>query len=304
MYGSRFGDPLFRFHELARNFEQCRANFFYADSPAHGWEEGGYVRAVLARVAVDGPMQILFARPMLGIVALGLVLGLAMRWRKDASATPILAWLAALALAFNFGSTSFSEYRPVVLLSTYLYPLLLPACLLCGAAAATWNGSRLVRAGFAVFIAGAGLVAVAVNVRDLGPARAMRALAAEVPAGARTAIDFRGTTAWSYVRDGIPEAGSDAVSFEAIAGPEEVDFVVVRDDILEFLRWNYGYRRPEWIDRLGQDGKTEAVSTRGGMRMYRVKGTSAEDSSTGHGAVVPVSPYSRVSPCSRVSPYS
>lgn len=272
MYATRFGDPLFRFHELARNFEQCRVNFFYADSPAHGWADGGYAAALVRRIAVDGPRQVLFARPMLGLVALGIVGGIALWRRKDAAAIAVLAWLIALALAFNFGSTSLSEYRPVVLMSTYLHPLLLPACLLCGATAATYSGSRPVRMGFAAFMATAGLLSLAMNMRDLGTMASLRDIAAEVPDGARTAIDFRGTTAWSYVRDRIPEVGPDTVPFEAIEGPEEVEFVVVRDDIVEFLRWNYGYRTPEWIERLGQDGRTAAAGARGGIRLYRVTG--------------------------------
>ena len=270
-YASAVGDPLFRFHELARNFEQCRENFFYADSPAHGWPEGGYGAAVLERLAIAGPAQILFSRPSLGIGFLGLVAGLALARRGDGARAPALAWLALLALAFNFGSTSLAEYRPVVPASTYFYPLVLPACLLCGAAAAAWHGHRIVRVMFALFITAAGVTALAVNARDLGPTARLRALAGEVPEGSRVAIDFRGTTAWSYLTGGAPHIDPGVVAFEAVTGPDEVDFVVVREGVLGFLRDNYRYGPPAWVARLGDGERAEEIIRTGNERLFRIR---------------------------------
>lgn len=268
-YAAKVGDPLFRFHELARNFEQCRENFFYADSPAHGWPDGGYANAVTSRLAVAGPKQLLFARPTLGLGFLGLLAGIALWRRKDAAGMAILAWLGLLGLAFNFGSTSLSEYRPVVPASTYFYPIVLPACLLCGAAAATWNGSRLVRVGFPTFVAVAGLLAIAVNIRDREPVTRLRAAGASVPDGARVAIDFRGTTTWSYLRHGTPDVRTEVVPFDLVDDPDTIDFLVVRDDTIRFLRDNYRYEPPSWVGRLGEDGRTRAVSQHGDITVYR-----------------------------------
>jgi len=268
-YAAKTGDPLFRFHELARNFEQCRENFFYADSPAHGWPEGGYASAVMTRLAVAGPKQLLFARPTLGLGCLALVAGLALWRRGDAVAGPIIAWLVLLGLAFNFGSTSLSEYRPVVPASTYFYPIVLPACLLCGAAATTWIGSRIVRASFAMFIAIAGLLSLAVNLRDREPMAAIRACAAAVPEGARVAIDFRGTTSWAYARTGTPAVGDDMRSLDEIQDPDDVDFVVVRRGTLAFLKANYRYRPPSWLEELERSDRSDRVFETHDMIVYR-----------------------------------
>lgn len=270
-YAARTGDPLHRFHELARNFEQCRENFFYADSPAHGWPEGGYAKAVLTRIAIAGPKQILFARPMLGLGFLGMLAGFILWRRNDASAVPVLAWLVLLALAFNFGSTSLTEYRPVVPASTYFQPIVLPACLLCGALVAARIGSRWVRGGVAAFLVAAGVLSIAVNVEDRQATARLRHWAGTLPDEARVAIDFRGTVTWSYLREGTPAVGPETVAFEAIRGPDEVDFVVVRGDALEFLRGNYRYEPPAWLGGLGEDGRTEEIARVGNDRLYRVR---------------------------------
>jgi hypothetical protein len=269
VYSAKVGDPLFRFHELARNFQQCRENFFYADSPAHGWPEGGYTSAVLTRLVIAGPTQLLFARPTLGIGFLALVAGIALWRRKDPSVVPILAWLVSLGLAFNFGSTSLSEYRPIVPASTYFQPIVLPACLLCGAAASAWSGSRVVRTGFAAIVTIAGLLSLAVNTRDREPMARLRATAATVPDGARVTIDFRGTTAWSYIRRGTPEVGADVVPFETVKQPDAIDYLVVREGTIAFLHDNYLYQPPSWVADLGEDGQTSEVSQIGDIRLFR-----------------------------------
>lgn len=268
-YAAKTGDPLFRFHELARNFEQCRENFFYADSPAHGWPEGEYASAVITRLALAGPKQLLFARPTLGIGCLALVAGLVLWRRRDAVVAPILAWLVLLGLAFNFGSTSLSEYRPVVPASTYFYPIVLPACLLCGAAAARWGGSRVVRASFAIFMAISGLLSLAVNLRDREPMAAIRACSAAVPEGARVAIDFRGATSWAYARTGTPAVGGATRSLDEIQGPGEVDFVVVRRETLAFLKANYRYEPPAWLGELDRSDRADRTFEAHDMVVYR-----------------------------------
>lgn len=268
-YAAKTGDPLFRFHELARNFEQCRENFFYADSPAHGWPDGGYASALMTRLALSGPKQLLFSRPTLGIGCLALVAGLALRRRRDPLVAPILGWLVLLGLAFNFGSTSLSEYRPVVPASTYFYPIVLPASLLCGAAAATWNRSRMVRLGFAIFIAIAGLLSLAVNLRDRETMAEIRACSAAVPEGARVAIDFRGTTSLAYARTGIPVGSGDTRTLDEIRSPSDVDFVVVRGETLEFLKANYRYEPPAWLAELERSDRANRVFEAGDTVVYR-----------------------------------
>lgn len=45
----------------------------------------------------------------------------------------VVLWFGAVALAYNFMSTSFAEYKPLVLFSRYLYPVLLPSVILTSA---------------------------------------------------------------------------------------------------------------------------------------------------------------------------
>ncbi len=119
----RTGDILFRFHTTERNYERHAVWFF-------SWESGHYLRTVLIRLFWTGPKIMLWSSELGRIPAFGLLgaVWVIMHRRRQLLFPAI--WLVSLLLLFNFGSASLTSYQPLRLFSRYLYPLLLPSCLL------------------------------------------------------------------------------------------------------------------------------------------------------------------------------
>ncbi|MFM8393385.1 MAG: ArnT family glycosyltransferase [Acidobacteriota bacterium] len=129
-YYSRTGDLLYRLHTTENNFRVCAALFFDSSSAVFGWQEGGYLRALLKRLLYAGPRDILLSRLYLFLPALAL---LGMAWKGFVGRRQQLLvnlWFVSLLLMFNFMTSSFSSYKPLVIIDRYLYQLLLPAVLL------------------------------------------------------------------------------------------------------------------------------------------------------------------------------
>jgi 4-amino-4-deoxy-L-arabinose transferase-like glycosyltransferase len=128
-YYSRTGDLLYRLHTTENNFRVCAALFFDSSSAVFGWQDGGYVRALLKRLFYSGPRDIMLSRLYLGLPALALLgiawkgfVGMRQHWLVN-------LWLITLLLMFNFMTSSFSSYKPLVIIDRYLYQLMLPAVL-------------------------------------------------------------------------------------------------------------------------------------------------------------------------------
>ncbi len=126
----RTEDFFFHFHELERNNELASVWFFNESSPIFGWKPGEYWIALLKRILYEGPKRTLLA-PQLGFIpGIGFfVLVYGIIYRRREILFPGI-WLGSLLLFYIFGSTSFSSYRPIPLFDRYLYPLLLPSCIL------------------------------------------------------------------------------------------------------------------------------------------------------------------------------
>lgn len=122
------GDPFFRFHATEQNYVKCSAWFFYESSPHFGWSGTSYGKALLVRLALNGPKDMLSAFSFLPAFA-GLALAWGVVFRERRLVIPGI-WLVTLAIMFNFMSSSLQSYRPLPLLWRYVYPLLLPSVLL------------------------------------------------------------------------------------------------------------------------------------------------------------------------------
>lgn len=128
-YFHRTGDLLYRLHTTENNFRVCAALFFDSSSAVFGWQDGGYLRALLKRLLYAGPRDILLSRLYLCLPALAL---LGMAWKAYAGRHQHLLvnlWFITLLLMFNFMTSSFSSYKPLVIIDRYLYQLMLPAIL-------------------------------------------------------------------------------------------------------------------------------------------------------------------------------
>ena len=77
-YFHRTGDLLYRLHTTENNFRVCAALFFDSSSAVFGWQDGGYLRALLKRLLYAGPRDILLSRLYLFLPALAL---LGMAWK-------------------------------------------------------------------------------------------------------------------------------------------------------------------------------------------------------------------------------
>ena len=129
MYYHTVGDFLYRYHETERNYEISKTLFF-SEGGQYGWEKGHYLKAVFKRIFYAGPNAILFSKtygwlPVWGCIAL--MYSFFIRDRRFLF--PGL-WLLSLILIYNFGSSSLSAYRPLVLYDRYLFPLFLPSAIL------------------------------------------------------------------------------------------------------------------------------------------------------------------------------
>jgi 4-amino-4-deoxy-L-arabinose transferase-like glycosyltransferase len=106
VYYSRVGDPLFRFHEMSRNYELYKS-WFFAEGSRYGWKAGeDYHWAVVKRVLWTGPRTILFSTAFLGYTLIAaLVAGadsaVGRRKRRLTS-----GWFLYLCAVFNFGSSA------------------------------------------------------------------------------------------------------------------------------------------------------------------------------------------------------
>ena len=126
-YAVTAGDPFRRMHETERMYAQTKAYLFYEGS-RFGWPVGSSrLKAVLARLFSEGPRLILLNErflllPMVGLLAVAH----GAYWRRRAFFLPGV-WLITLLAAYNFATTSFSSYTPLVLYHRNLHPLALPS---------------------------------------------------------------------------------------------------------------------------------------------------------------------------------
>jgi 4-amino-4-deoxy-L-arabinose transferase-like glycosyltransferase len=123
------GDWLFHFHEMERNYRQ-HTNAFFVPGSKLAAAGSGFHEAVLRRLLVSGPMTIFLKSQFLYLPLFAAIAVLhAIYWRNKSFLIPAV-WFVTLVLMFNFSSSSFTSYVPLVLFDRYLYPILLPATML------------------------------------------------------------------------------------------------------------------------------------------------------------------------------
>ena len=124
------GDPLFRAHEIERNYRQW-PNGFFTEGSDFGWQPGqSYGRALFDRLFVAGPAMFFLDRSMLFLPLIGLVTTVYAWWRRDDAFVIPALWLWTLVLMFNFSSSSMTTYTPLALFQRYLYPIFAPSIVL------------------------------------------------------------------------------------------------------------------------------------------------------------------------------
>lgn len=263
-YHIHTGDWLFRYHETERNYQASAVNrFFFAEGSRHGWEPGHYWEAVTRRLLVDGPQTILFNRALGGTtLAATLAIGYAVV-RRRCDLALVGGWFLSIALQLNFGSTSLLTYRPLVFLNEYLYPLVLPACVLTASlldsllphnlevSASPLDRERgfwglVVATGLALTMVGGNLWTAAKSPQSPVERAVARQLSPSdvLYTDSRTASVLR--FFWKYPeRDGLASFEGRRLS-EIPAGA----YVLINRPRMEFLRSVYGVSPPEFYQAV------------------------------------------------------
>jgi len=130
-YQSVAGDPLFRFHEIERNYRQLE-NWFFAEGSKFGWQEGeSYALAIVKRLFISGPATLLLDYDwFLFLPLIGLIAAFHGWYSRDKSFLIPSLWLVTLLLMFNFASSSLSSYMPLALFHRYFYLIIFPSIVL------------------------------------------------------------------------------------------------------------------------------------------------------------------------------
>jgi hypothetical protein len=258
-YRALTGDPYFRLHMIEKNYQQCAVWFFDQSSPYFGWEEGGRKAALLKRLFVSGPKSILLGASWSALPAFALVgVAWAVVFRHRSFAIPA-TWLVVLLAMFNFMSSSFQSYKPLVTIDHHLYPILFPSALvfagLLANLLATDNETNAHHDG--VFWACLLLMLYCVccvrqwpHLFTCKPESAERAVAARL--GEKDVIysDYRSVSSLVFFRSGSLLSSSDnTLPYESVDPDKMVKgaCVLVDRKMSDFLAFSYKYRPPSFV---------------------------------------------------------
>jgi hypothetical protein len=254
-YQAFTGDPLFHFHELERNYEQNYVWFFRQSSPYFGWESGAYVKALVSRLFIAGPADLLTSFSIIPAFAVfALVWGAAFR---DRSFTMPGVWFVTLLLLFNFASSSFKRYLPLPLVEDrYLYSLLFPAVLLVSGffatllAPSTESSVRMVRRIWPWAVISVCFVISVCGLPEIltsRPEHVARLVATKVTATDTVYTDYRTARSLVFFRTGLLRPStSTTIPYENLSLEDLTigTYVLVDQKKIDFLKKSYKYHPP------------------------------------------------------------
>lgn len=123
------GDILHRFHTTEANSSEGH-RWMFVKNGYYGWKEGGYFQALIKRLFLNGP-RALFTKGLFGNTTVFAVIAILYAiLRKQKNFIFVSIWFLWCVFIFNFGSSSLSLYRPLILFYRYLVPIAFPAVLL------------------------------------------------------------------------------------------------------------------------------------------------------------------------------
>lgn len=132
VYGINNGDWLYRFTAIHKNYQQL-PQFFFTEGAVFGYGAGiPFWKAVIKRIAIDGPAMIFLSASFLFLPSFGVVAALHGIYRRDRRFYFMAGLLAVLIIMSNFSSASLRHYQPMPLFTRYFYPICVPAVILTG----------------------------------------------------------------------------------------------------------------------------------------------------------------------------
>ena len=261
IYRAFADDWFFHFRSIEANYKETAVWWFDQSSPYFGWGEGGYAKALLKRLIINGPKALLSSFSNLAIFAL-----VALAWAaftRDRRFFIPGIWLLSLMLVFEFGSTSLFGYKPLPLWplsiwERFLYPMLLPSAILVGGVLGTlWQaeGARELRSErkFWAFIL---VMALSLScLRDAGrlmsrPEQVVREISLRLKDSDLVYTDHRSASTLVFLRSGkLLPSDSTTVPYENISldALRPGSLVFINKDKLEFLAFSYGYKIPALV---------------------------------------------------------
>jgi 4-amino-4-deoxy-L-arabinose transferase-like glycosyltransferase len=125
------GEWLYRFSALHRNYELYPEFFFTEGATRFGFEQGtSFWKAVVKRVAIDGPALIFLNLQFLFLPSFGAIAALYGFYRRDGRFYFMAVLLVVLVVMFNGFSASLQHYQPLPLFTRYFYAICVPAVVL------------------------------------------------------------------------------------------------------------------------------------------------------------------------------
>jgi hypothetical protein len=261
-FGMLSGDPLFRLHATERNYVQSAVWFFDKSSPYYGWDDGGYVKALVKRLFFDGPREMFFNSRMSFMPALA-ILGAAWAFvfRRRAFVTPTI-WLISLLVMFNFMTSSFSAYKPLPLLDhRHLYPIVLPSLVIVGGFLATLlmedSDGRVRRERrfwvWVMIVVFCGISAIGIRSTMFRPDQIERNVAARLRKADIVYTDYRTAANLVFFRTGLLlPSDATTIAWEKKVGQGEIPngaYVFVNKDKTDFLKKSYKYDHPDFVGK-------------------------------------------------------
>ncbi len=257
-YRKLTGDFLFRLHGTERNYLKSPQFYFDSSSPLYGWKAGGYTKALLLRLFVSGPRDLIFDRQMICLPAAAIISAIwALKTRQQKLYLPIL-WLGSLLLMFNFMSSSFSAYKPLILFARYTYPVLVPSLILVGgllagllaggAGSKIQNGPRIALIMGICFLGMSAFVGR--KIYTSRPEQIERRVAARLTKDDVIYTDFRSATSLVFFRTGSLEpADSKTIPWEGTKLDQIPNgaYVLVEKAKITSLAVIYKYESPSYV---------------------------------------------------------
>ena len=132
VYGVITGDSLYRFAAIHRNYD-LYPEFFFTEGARFGYPVGTpFWKAVIKRIAIDGPAIIFLQPHFLYLPSFGALAALYGWYRRDSRFYFMTALFVVLIIMFNGFSASLQAYQPLPLFSRYFYAICVPAVILTG----------------------------------------------------------------------------------------------------------------------------------------------------------------------------